>query len=295
VNARAPVLLLDTYSLFFRSFYGLPPMTTAAGEPTGALYGFSVLLLKLLREYRPEGAAFAVDVATPSFRKQEYPEYKAGRPVTPGPLRAQLQVLPALLAAFGFPAHAVTGFEADDTLATLARELESGGHEVLIASGDRDLLQLVDARITVLFLGQRGKPPQRYDPNAVLQRFGVPARSLPSYVALVGDPSDNIPKLQGVDEVTAQRLIDTYGDIAGLLARTSEISDARLKARLAGHAEQLLQSERLARLRADVPLGDGPRFLALSPGAIERTRGLFEQLEFKSLLPRLEAVAIRAV
>jgi DNA polymerase-1 len=284
-------LLVDTYSLFFRSFYGLPPMTTSAGVPTGALYGFSSLLLKLLRELSPAGAAFALDLPSQTFRHSEYAGYKAGRAATPTPLREQLTRLPELLEAFGFPSFGVAGFEADDVLATLACELAQAGQSSLIASGDRDLLQLVSDRTEVIFLGQRGKPAKRYGPSEVLARFGVPAQQLPSYVALVGDPSDNLPKLPGVGEATASKLVARFGSIEGMLAQLEDISDARLREKIASHAEQLRTNERLARLRQDVPLAAGPRTKGLTREALERLGALFESLEFKSLLSRLESLS----
>jgi DNA polymerase-1 len=284
------ILLIDTYSLFFRSFYGLPPMTTSEGRPTGALYGFSALVLKLLREEQPEGTACALDLPTPSRRKLQYPEYKAGRPPTPSPLREQLEVLPAMLDAFGFPQYAAPGFEADDVLASLAAELASAGQPSLIASGDRDLLQLAGEHVEVLFLGQRGKPAKRYGPREVLERFGIPASSLPSFVALVGDPSDNLPKVPGIGEATAARLVARFGDVDNLLAHLDELAEPRLRSTLAEHAEQARTNESLARLRDDAPLAGGPRFASLTQEARERTRTLFEELEFKSLLPRLASL-----
>jgi DNA polymerase-1 len=282
------VLLIDTYSLFFRAFYGLPPMTTSHGQPTGALYGFSTLLLKLLREESPQGGAFALDLPTPSFRHALASDYKAGRPATPSPLRAQLDVLPELLGAFGFPCFAAPGFEADDVLASLAHEQSSAGNACLIASGDRDMLQLVDERVEVLFLGQRGKPAQRYAVTDVQARFGIAPSRLPSYVALVGDPSDNLPKVPGVGAATAQRLIAAYGDIPTLLQQLDAVTPSTLRDKLAPYAEQMRKTEQLARLRIDAPLGAGPRTLGFTREAAGRTRALFERLEFKSLIARLQ-------
>lgn len=283
-------LLLDTYSLFYRSFYALPPMSTKEGQPTGALYGFSALLLKLLREHRPSGAAFALDLPGGSFRQRLYPAYKAGRQETPPALRTQLDMLPSLLDAFGFPRFAAEGFEADDVLATLSRELTESGQRVLIASGDRDLLQLVDELTQVLFLGRRGKPPERYDPVAVLTRFGVPPTRLPAYVALAGDSADNLPKLAGMGPANIQKLIAVYPDIATLLAHLQDVPSPRVRQTLARHRDQLVQNEALARLQRHVPLEHGTRAAPFDAQARERTRALFETLEFRSLLPRLAAL-----
>jgi DNA polymerase-1 len=283
-------LLIDTYSLFYRAFHALPPMTTRAGLPTGAIYGLSVLLLKLLREQAPCTLAFALDAPEQTFRHREHAGYKAGRAPAPSELGAQFPLLDELLDALGVPAFRAPGFEADDVLATLAHELRDGGDEVLVVSGDRDLLQLARPGVDVLFVGARGKPPRRYDAAAVVERFGVPPERLPSYVALVGDSSDNIPKVKGVGEVLAQRLIAAHPDIGSLLANL-DAQPPRVQQLLREHEAQLRASESLARLRADLELAPGPRSAALSGRGVENMRGLFERLEFQSLLPRLAKLA----
>jgi DNA polymerase-1 len=286
------VLLLDTYSLLFRAFHALPPMTTQAGVPTQALYGFSVLLLKLLREQPGSAVALARDLPQPTFRRELYADYKAGRPAAPSPLVTQLRMLDVLVDALGFPMYAAPGFEADDVLATLARTLKGESAPILVVTGDRDLLQLVCDEVQVLFVGQRGKPHVRYDTSAVEARFAIPAARLPSYVALVGDASDNIPKLPGVGDATAQKLIARFGSIDNLLDHLGELENARLRASLDQHRAQLVQSETLARLRSDVPLPEPACARSLTQDARERTRALFLAWEFKSLLPRLEALKL---
>lgn len=284
------VLIVDTYSLFFRSFYALPPMNTLAGEPTSALYGFSSLLLKLLREQKPSGVAFAIDRPEPTFRHEAYAAYKGTRDAVPSDLARQFKPLERLLDALGFPRFSVRGFEADDVLATLARELTCAGEHTLIVTGDRDMLQLVSPVVQVLFMGQRGKPATLYDEAAVQARFGIPPTRLPVYAALVGDTSDNIPKVKGIGPVAAQKLSLQFADITSMLASAEQIDNARLRATIVEHRDQLLASELLIRLRADVPLPDGPRSAVLTPEAVVTTRALFEELEFKSLVPRLEAL-----
>jgi DNA polymerase-1 len=284
------ILIVDTFSLFFRAFHALPPMTTAAGEPTWATYGLSSLLLKLLREERPDGVAFALDRPEPTFRHEVFADYKATRPAAPSDFVRQLGTLDRLIEALGFPRFSVRGFEADDVLATLADELAREGRRVLIASGDRDMLQLVNAQVDVLFLGQRGKPAQRYDVAAVTARFGVPPASLPAYVAMIGDASDNVPKVKGLGPVAARTLVSAHGDIESLLAHADQIENARMRALVLAHADQLRAGEQLVRLRRDVPLPEGPRHAALDADAVARTTALFEELEFKSLVPRLAAL-----
>lgn len=284
-------LLLDSYSLFFRAYHALPEMTTQAGLPTNALYGFSSLLLKLLREIEPAGVALARDLPKKTFRHEEYGDYKAGRaPLAPS-LVTQLELFGELATATGFPAFSAEGFEADDVLATLATRLAGQGSKVLVVSGDRDLLQVVDDAVDVLFVGQRGKAPTRYDRAAVLARFGVQPEQLPLYVALVGDTSDNIPKVKGVGPKTASALLRGCGDAANaaeLLARLDE-APPKLRPLLSQHADQIQRSEALVRLRRDVPLDERPP-APFDAAARTRTAQLFELWEFKSLRARLDAL-----
>ena len=284
------ILLLDGYSLFFRAFHALPEMTTSSGQPTNALYGFSALLLKLLREERPTAVALARDLPGKTFRHEQYEDYKAGRPRLAPALVSQLELFEPLVEAFGFPCFGAPGFEADDVLATLATRCAAKGAPVVIVSGDRDLLQLVDGSTEVLFVGQRGKAPIRYDRVAVEARFGIPPERLPAYMALVGDGSDNIPKVKGIGAAKASALIGRFGTISELIEGLDSI-EPRLRALLSSHQAQILQSEWLARLRRDVPLPDLEP-VPFTGAARERTQELFEAWEFKSLLPRLAALTL---
>lgn len=282
-------LSIDSHSLLFRAHHALPEMTTSTGQPTSALYGFCVLLLKLLREEQPDAVALARDLPGKTFRHARYADYKAGRPRASAALVSQLALLDRLADAFGFPMLSAPGYEADDVLATLAARLAARGDDVIVVSGDRDLLQLVDARCEVLFVGQRGKPPIRYDRAAIEARFGIPPERLPGYVALTGDSADNIPKVRGLGAVSARALMRRSPTLSGLLDDLQAIEEPRLRGLLTEHAAQLRESEELVRLRRDVPLP------AIEPNAFdraarERTAELFEALEFKSLLPRLSAL-----
>lgn len=284
----ARVLLLDTFSVFFRAFYALPAMNTAAGQPTSALYGLSVMLLKLLREEQPLGLAFALDGPDPTFRHKDSPDYKAQRGPVPDPLRQQLAVLPQLLAAFGAPCFTVRGFEADDVLATLAVELSAAGREVRVVTGDRDLFQIVRERIDIMFVGARGRKPVIYDRAAVERRYGLRPDQLPSRTALAGDVTDNLPKVPGLGERGAEALIRSFGDVPSLLSQLPSVTPTRLRETLERAADQIRRTEALARLRLDVPLPHGPRYSPLDRQGRERLRALFTELEFKSLVPRLD-------
>ena len=233
-------------------------MTTAAGQPTSALYGLCVMLLKLLREEQPLGLAFALDGPTPTFRHAQSPDYKAQRPALADPLREQLRVLPQLLDAFGAPCFCVPGFEADDVLATLAVDLAAAGQRVRIVTGDRDLFQIVRERIDVMFVGARGRKPVIYDRAAVERRYGLRPEQLPSRTALAGDVSDNLPKVPGIGERGAEALVRSFGDVHSLLSQLSSVTPTRLREALERAADQIRSTEALARLRQDVPLPAGP-------------------------------------
>jgi DNA polymerase-1 len=263
-------------------------------------------LLKLLREERPEAVALARDLPGKTFRHEQYADYKAGRPRLAAALVSQLGLLDKLVEAFGFPLFGVPGFEADDVLATLATRLGGRGRKVVVVTGDRDLLQLVDTppsaiqacapqagscsvSVEVLFVGQRGKAPVRYDRAAVEARFGVLPARLPGYVALVGDSSDNIPKIKGIGAAKASALMRQFATAAELLNQLEVVEPPRLRALLSDHASQIRQSESLVRLRRDVVLPELEP-TAFDAAARERTSALFEAWEFKSLLPRLQAL-----
>ena len=288
--SQAPGLLLDTFSLFFRAFFALPPMSTANGEPTNALYGFSALLLKLLREHPGAELCFALDTGRPTFRQREFQPYKAQRAPTPTPLVAQLRRLDELLERVGGVVLGVPGFEADDVLATVAAGLRAEGRAAVVVSGDRDLLQLAHGSVRVHFVGQRGKPAIVYDEAAVRARFGVPPWRLPSFVALVGDAADNLPGVPGIGPTTAGKLLGAREDVSALLRDAPAIAP-RTAARLLAHAAQLRQTEGLARLRADVPLPPPPHLRAPAPVDRQRLREWFKAMGFKSLLPRLDQLA----
>lgn len=282
-------LLLDTSSLFFRSFYALPAMTTRAGEPTSALYGLSVLLLKLLRDVRPSGFAFARDLPGATLRHEVYAQYKAGRAPMPEGLRPQWQRLDQLIEAFGVPSHGVPRYEADDVLATLAACATRQGQAALVVSGDRDLFQTVSAEVRVHFVGARGKPPETRDQAAIEARYGVPPVRLPLLFALTGEVADNLPGVPGVGAKIASKLAAQFASAAALYDGIDQIEPTALRVALLAARAQVLRNESLARLCTDLALQE-PLVLPLQVAARARVRSLFEELEFKSLLPRLDAL-----
>jgi DNA polymerase I len=289
-----PALLLDTFSLFFRAFFALPPMSTSRGQPTNALYGFSVLLLKLLREHPGAELCFALDTGRPTFRHRDFQPYKAQRAPAPTPLVEQLKELDQLFERLAVPVLGAPGFEADDVLATVAARLRGEQRPALVVSGDRDLLQLAHGSVQVHFVGQRGKEARTFDEAAVRQRFGVPPWRLPALVALVGDASDNLPGVPGIGATIAGRLLENRENIAELLRDAAELRPPRVRQLLLAHADQISHTERLARLRSDAPLPQPPHLASASSDALLAVRAWFQAMEFKSLLPRLDKLLATA-
>ena len=263
-------------------------MSTQAGEPTSALYGFSSLLLKLLKEQRGAALAFALDAPQATFRHDSFAGYKAGRAPTPSTLAAQFERLNALLSALAVPVFRCPGFEADDVLATLASHARQTAQPALVVSGDRDLLQLARAPVRTYFVGARGKDALIYDDAAVFERFGVTSVCLPSFVALVGDKSDNLPGVPGVGASTAQKLLAGKRDCQGLFDDLGTVKGARIRDTLLAHREQILRTESLARLREDAPIE--PSWSVPTATALSKLGEFFDELEFKSLRTRLQAL-----
>jgi DNA polymerase-1 len=285
-----PVLLLDVHSLVHRAHHALPLMSTTRGEPTAGLYGLSSLLCKLLRERRPQGIGLAFDAGARRRRAIE-PGYKASRKPLAPELAGQLGRVRELCDAIRAPALRVDGEEADDVLATAARELSAAERDVLVVSGDRDLLQTVGPRVRVLFVGRRGGPHVEYDEAAVEKQYGVAPAAMPSLRAFLGDPSDELPGVAGIGPRTAARWVAARGDVAGVLAAADQLTPAHLRPVVRAHADQLLRVEALGRLDAELPLGDGPRTATWNADAAAGLRAWFEQLEFRSLVTRLDALA----
>ncbi len=247
------LLLVDGHSMAFRAFYALPPsFTTPAGEPIQAVYGFLGMLFTVLEQYRPRLLGFTFDQGRP-FRHELFDGYKAGREDIPEDIGRQVELLRQLLAAMR--AFQVSGapFEADDYIATLTRQAVAEGLEVLVLSGDRDLFQLVDERVRVIYPTKGVKDAAVYDAAMVEARFGVPPAMLTDWKALVGDSSDNIPGVKGIGEKGAAALLRAHGDLAGIYAARDQLS-AGLRAKLEAGQEMAALSRELAALRFDAPV-----------------------------------------
>ena len=280
--AEATLLLVDGNNLLFRSFFAMPRLTRSDGLPNGALHGFVATLRKILREETPAYAAVAFDAPGPTFRHEAYPEYKANRPEMPAELARQVPFTRDLTRVLGVTVVEVAGVEADDVIGTLARAGSGRGYRVLIVSGDKDLLQLVDDRTHVV-------PPadtsRRLDAAGVEAKLKVPPDRVPDYLGLVGDSVDNIPGVPGVGAKTAASLIASFGGIEEILARAGEIPRKRTAALLGEHAASARISRELALLRLDVAVpeaGERLEGLRYQGPRVEDARKLLEELELRT-------------
>jgi DNA polymerase-1 len=282
------LVLLDTNGLVYRAFFALPYFTTVDGRPTNAVYGFTSMLLKVLEEETPEYIAAAFDKPVPTFRHKAYEGYKAQRERMPDDLRPQFALSREVLEAFQIPMFGVDGYEAEDVIAAIARQAVEEGLEVVIVSGDLDLLQVVRPGIRVMITSRGVTETTVYDEEAVRRRFNFEPGQLPDYKALKGDTTDNIPGVPGVGEKTASALVGQFGSVEALLDRLAE-APPKLRERLAQRAEQIRQSKHLATV-VDAPLEwDWEELRRRSP-ELKRIDALFRVLEFKTLLERLGAV-----
>ena len=285
---RPRLLLLDGHSLAYRAFFALPVenFATTTGQPTNAVYGFTSMLINVLRDEKPTHVAVAFDLPAPTFRHTEYAEYKATRSETPEDFRGQISLIREVLDALAIPVVTAEGFEADDVLATLATQASAQGMQSLIVTGDRDTYQLVSDDVTVL-MNRRGISDMvRFTPALVQEKYGLSPAQYPDFAALRGDPSDNLPSVPGVGEKTATKLIQQFGSFEELVDRVAEVP-GKVGDSLRAHLADVIRNRRLTQLARDVPLPVGPGDLRLGPWDREAVHQLFDTLQFRVLRERL--------
>ena len=285
---KGRLILIDAHSLIYRAFFALPPMSTSAGEVTNAVYGFTSMLAIVLAS-RPEYAVAAFDVGGPTFRNEEYADYKAGRRAMPDDLRPQIERVRQVLESFSIPLYGVPGFEADDIVGTLARQGEEMGLQVTIVSGDLDCLQCVTDSVDALVPRRGITDTTIYGPDQVRQRYNLDPSQLIDYKALRGDTSDNIPGVPGVGEKTASLLVAQFGSIENLLANLDQLKPGRVRDALEANADRVRLGKRLVTIRLDVDVHldlDRSRWTRYDA---EAARRLFDELEFRQLLARFPA------
>jgi DNA polymerase-1 len=293
-GASKRVLLIDGHSMAYRAFFALPSenFTTAQGQHTNAIYGFATMLLSLLTTEKPTHVAVAFDVSRKTFRSEIFPEYKANRAKTPDEFRSQMSYLHDLVSAFGITTFEVDGFEADDIIATIAKQAEREDAEVFICTGDRDSFQLVNEKTTVLYPKRGVSDLARMTPDAVKEKYGMSPEQYPDFAALRGDPSDNLPSVPGVGEKTAAKWIVEYGSLHELIANIDKLG-GKVGQSLRDSVNDVIRNRELTQLVANVPLELSIDALAWSGVDESKTNPLFEKLEFKTLKDRMKPILLQ--
>ncbi|MCF8552874.1 MAG: DNA polymerase I [Candidatus Planktophila sp.] len=288
------LLLIDGHSMAYRAFYALPAenFTTAQGQHTNAIYGFATMLLSLLTSEKPTHVAVAFDVSRKTFRSEIFPEYKANRAKTPDEFRSQMSYLHELVTAFGITTFEVEGFEADDIIATIAKQAERENAQVFICTGDRDSFQLVNEKTTVLYPKRGVSDLTRMTPDAVQEKYGMSPEQYPDFAALRGDPSDNLPSVPGVGEKTASKWIVEYGSLHELIANIDKLG-GKVGQSLRDSVNDVIRNRELTQLVANVPLDLSIDALAWNGVDENRTNPLFEKLEFKTLKDRMKPILLK--
>jgi DNA polymerase-1 len=290
-SSQDRLLLLDGHSLAYRAFFALPieNFSTTTGQPTNAVYGFTAMLINVLRDEKPTHVAVAFDRGEPTFRHEQYVEYKANRRETPEDFRSQLSLIFEVLDALGIRRLSAPGYEADDLIATLATQASAQDMDVLIVTGDRDVLQLVSDKVTALMTRRGITEMTRFTPETVAEKYGLSPAQYPDFAAVRGDPSDNLPGIPGVGEKTATKWIAEFGSLQALVDRVDEVKGKAGDA-LREHLGNVLRNRQLTALLTDLPaetVGAVPGDLLPVAWDREKIHQLFDTLQFKVLRERL--------
>ncbi|MFZ9895297.1 MAG: DNA polymerase I [Candidatus Limnocylindrus sp.] len=282
------LLLVDAYGLIYRAFHAIPPLTNSRGILTNAAFGFTSILLRAIADAKPARAIVAFDAPGATHRHERFPAYKAQRPSMPDELRSQVPLVRDLVAALGLPLLEAPGYEADDVIGTIAEQARSEGWEVMIVSGDLDMLQLVGPNVSLLHTAKGGADAMViYDPAKIFERYGLTPEQIVDFKALKGDSSDNIPGVPGVGEKTAAKLIASFGSLERLYQRLDDVEPVRIRELLRANREAAFAGQGLMTIDRDAPLtlpGEGG-----SIGVYDRdlALALLRELEFRALIGRL--------
>lgn len=290
MDAKKRFFIMDGNAYIYRAFYAIEGLSTSTGIPTNAVFGFTRLLLKLLFDDKPDYIAIAFDTAGPTFRHEEYAEYKADRPEMPSPLAQQLPVIREVIDALNIPILEQSGYEADDIIGTVAKKAEAAGMEVIIVTGDKDALQLVSPNIKVNPYSFRGffEPGFVFDREAVKERHGVEPDKVTDLMGLMGDKIDNIPGVPGIGKKTAPQLIEQFGSLEELLDHADEVKSESQKRLLKEYREQALLSKRLATVDVNVPMNLDLKSCELRDFDQSKLMNLFRRLEFRQFIRELD-------
>ena len=277
------LVLVDGSSYVYRAFYALPPLTSPKGEPTGAVYGFIRMIAKLMNELNPEYIAVVFDHPGKTFRHEEFKEYKATRKETPAELKVQIPRIKEILKLWGIKILEIPGYEADDIIATLAKKAEKESFEVIVVTPDKDMLQLVDDKVKVL----NPVNDQIFDREKVKQKYGVYPEQFVDYLAIIGDPVDNITGVHGVGPKTAQKLLEEFGSIENIYNNLDKLKD-KIKLAFEEAKDRLELNRKLISLETNIEIPFDINSLKKEKADLVKLKETFEELGFKSLLKDID-------
>ncbi|GJM78621.1 hypothetical protein HMSSN139_11170 [Paenibacillus sp. HMSSN-139] len=280
------LILIDGNSIIYRAFFAMPPLTNSSGLHTNAVYGFTNMLLRLIQEERPTHMLVAFDAGKVTFRHEGYQEYKGGRDKTPPELSEQFPLMRELLESFGIAWFELAGYEADDIIGTLSKRAEEAGQEVLVVTGDKDMLQVVSDRVKVALTRKGVSEVEPYDPQQIEEKYGLKPLQIIDLKGLMGDTSDNIPGVPGIGEKTALKLLHQFGSVEEVLAHTDELK-GKMKENLVNHADDARMSKQLATIFREVPVERSWEEMKFDGIQEEAAVPMLRKLEFKSLLERM--------
>ena len=278
--SRKKLYLIDGNSYIYRAFFAIPHLSNSKGIPTNAVYGFTNMLMKVIKEEAPDYLAIAFDSKGPTRRHIEYEDYKAHRPAMPDPLARQIPYIHRMVEAFNIPVLIMEGVEADDIIGTIAKKAEKDGLEVVIITGDKDIFQIISPHIRIYDTLKNSY----FGVDDVKKRFGTEPERVVEVMGLMGDSSDNIPGVPGIGEKTAKALIEEHGTIENLLANIEKITKPKLKQSLKENAELARLSRSLATIQTDIPIETEYKDLSRPEPDNERLLPLLKELEFSSML-----------
>src|SRR6478735_7146655 len=284
------LMLLDGNGLIYRGYFALPPLTTSKGELVNAVFGFCSIVLRGIADIKPDYVAVAFDLQGPTFRHEQYAEYKATRQRMPDDLRDQFPKVREVVKALRLPVYELAGFEADDVIGTITVDAERRGLDTTIVTGDLDMLQLVTDHTRLMTTRSGVENTILYDPERIRERFDLVPGQMIDYKALKGDPTDNIPGVPGVGEKTAAKLIREYGTLDGLYQRIDEVKPDKLREKLIEHRGQVFMGKDLSTIVRDLPVEFDLEAAKLGDYDRETVIRLFREYEFRSLIERLPAM-----
>src|SRR5262249_38192794 len=292
-SSRPVLTLIDASGFVFRAYHAITTLNTSRGVPTNAVYGFTRMLLKTLREMKPTHVALAFDKESRAGRQEIDPTYKANRQGPPPDLPQQFALVRQVVDALRVPVLEYAGWEADDVIGPLTLAAKAQGFDVLVVTGDKDFMQLVDDRVSLY----DPMLDRHTGPREVRERLGIEPRQMTDYLALMGDPIDNVPKVPGIGPKTATELIQQFGDVETLLGRLEEVKKPKIREALERNRDTLRRAKQLVTFRTDLPVETDVARLVRQPIDGERARALFTELEFYKLLqempPSPDAAAVR--